>query len=74
MTIGMIAPASTPKDIIARLNRESVQIIRQKDVADHLLQDGTVPSPSGAQAFGAYIRAETDQWGAVVRAAQISAE
>jgi tripartite-type tricarboxylate transporter receptor subunit TctC len=71
---GMIAPANTPKDIIARLNREIVQIIKQKDVTDLLSKEGTVPTPSTAEEFGAYIKAEIEKWRPVVKQANIKAE
>lgn len=71
---GMIAPANTPKDIIARLNREIVQILKQRDVADQLLKEGTVPIPDTPEEFGAYIKAEIKKWGDVVRMANIKAE
>lgn len=71
---GMIAPANTPKDIIARINREIVQIIKQKDVADQLLKEGMVPTPSTAEEFGAYIKTEIEKWGPVVKQANIRAE
>lgn len=71
---GMLAPAGTPKDIIARLNREIVQIIKLKDVSDQLEREGTVPTPSTPEEFGAYIKAEIEKWGAVVRMANIKGE
>jgi tripartite-type tricarboxylate transporter receptor subunit TctC len=71
---GMIAPADTSKDIIARLNREIVQILKRKDVADQLLQQGTVPAPDTPEEFGAYIKAEIVKWAAVVKAANIKAD
>lgn len=71
---GMIAPANTPKDVIARLNREIVQILKQKDVADQLLKEGVVPTPSTADEFGAYIKAEIVKWGTVIKLANIKPE
>jgi tripartite-type tricarboxylate transporter receptor subunit TctC len=71
---GMLAPAGTPKDIVARLNREIVASIRVKEVSDQLLKEGTVPTPSTPEEFGAYIKAEIDKWGAVVRMANIKGE
>ena len=71
---GMLAPAGTPKDIIARLNKEIVASIRTKEVSDQLLKEGTVPTPSTPEEFGAYIKAEIDKWGAVVRMANIKGE
>lgn len=71
---GMIAPANTPKDVIARLNREIVQILKQKDVADQMLKEGVVPTPSTADEFGAYIKAEIVKWGTVIKLANIKPE
>jgi tripartite-type tricarboxylate transporter receptor subunit TctC len=71
---GMLAPAGTPKDIVARLNKEIVASIRTKEVSDQLLKEGTVPTPSTPEEFGAYIKAEIDKWGAVVRMANIKGE
>ena len=71
---GMLAPAGTPKEIVARLNKETVASIRMKEISDQLLKEGTVPTPSTPEEFGAYIKAEIDKWGAVVRMANIKGE
>lgn len=71
---GMIAPANTPKDVIARLNREIVQILKQKDVSDQMLKEGVVPTPGTADEFGAYIKAEIVKWGRVIKLANIKPE
>ncbi len=71
---GMLAPAGTPKDIIARLNKEIVASIRMKEVSDQLTKEGTVPTPSTPEEFGAYIKAEIDKWGVVVKMANIKGE
>ena len=68
---GVVAPANLPKDVLARLSREIVQILRQKDVSEMLLQQGNVPSPLGPEEFGAYIKAEIAKWAAVVKMANI---
>ena len=71
---GMVGPANMPKDIVARLNREIVQVLKQKDVADRMLSEGTVPTPSSPEEFTAYIKTELQKWGAVVKMANIKAE
>jgi tripartite-type tricarboxylate transporter receptor subunit TctC len=71
---GMIGPANMPKDIVARLNREIVQVLKQKDVSDRMLAEGTVPTPSTSEEFTAYIRTELKKWGEVVKMANIKAE
>jgi tripartite-type tricarboxylate transporter receptor subunit TctC len=71
---GMIGPAHMPPQIVQRLSREVNEILRQKDVTDRMLSEGTVPTPSGPDEFTAYIRAELKKWGDVVKMAGIKAE
>jgi tripartite-type tricarboxylate transporter receptor subunit TctC len=71
---GMLAPAKTPKDIIARLNKEIVDILKQKDVADMLNQQGALPVGDTPEQFAAYVKAEINKWGAVVKSANIRAD
>ena len=72
--MGMIAPVGTPKEVIARFNREIVDILKQKDVAEKLNGQGALPVGDTPEQFGLYIKAEMDKWGAVVRAANIKAD
>jgi len=71
---GVIAPAGTPRDVVVRLNREIVQVLRQKDVADQLANEGTIPTPDTPEEFAAYIKSELGKWGAIVRLAKIKPE
>jgi tripartite-type tricarboxylate transporter receptor subunit TctC len=71
---GMVGPANMPKDVVARLNREIVEVLKQKDVSDRMLSEGTVPTPSSPEEFTAYIKSELKKWGEVVKMAKIKAE
>lgn len=71
---GIIGPANMPHDIVQRLNKEIVEILKQKDTIDRFLAGGTVPTPSTPEAFTAHIRAELKKWGAVAKAANITAD
>ena len=71
---GMIGPANMPAPIVQRLSKEIGEVLRQKDVADRMLSEGTVPTPSSPEEFTAYIRAELKKWGDVVKMAGIKAE
>ena len=71
---GILAPAGTPKDIVARLSREIADILKQKDVSERLLSQGAIPVGDSPEQFAAYIKAEMEKWGAVVRAANIKVE
>lgn len=71
---GMIGPAGMQKDVVARLNKEIVATLGQKDVIDAMLSQGTVPTPSTPEEFTAYMKSELQKWGAVVKMADIKAE
>ena len=71
---GMIGPANMPPQIVQRLSKEINEILRQKDVTDRMLAEGTVPTPSSPEEFTAYMRSELKKWGAVVKMAGIRAE
>jgi tripartite-type tricarboxylate transporter receptor subunit TctC len=71
---GLIAPAGTPQEIVTRLNRELVQVLTQKELADQLANDGALPTPSTPEELSAYIKAELAKWAAIVRLANIKPE
>lgn len=71
---GMIGPANMPKDIVERLNKEIVDTLKQKDVVDRMLSEGTVPTPSSPGEFLTYAKSELKKWGDVVKMANIKAE
>ena len=72
--VGIVAPAKTPKDIVTRLNREIVDILKLPDVAEKLNQQGAIPVGDTPEQFASYIKDEMVKWGAVVRSANIKAD
>lgn len=66
---GLLAPAKTPRNIIDRVNKESIAALNMPDVKDLLFRQGLDVSTSTPEAFGAYIRAEKAQWEKVIKAA-----
>jgi tripartite-type tricarboxylate transporter receptor subunit TctC len=69
--VGFVAPAGTPKDIIATLNREIVKILAQPDMKERLAALGFDPIGSTPEQFGARIKSELATWGKVIRDAGI---
>jgi len=65
---GVLAPAGTPKDVIARLHGEMVKVLRMPDVRERLLQQGAEPVGNTPEQFDAYLRAEVEKWAKVVKA------
>lgn len=71
---GWLAPARTPKDLIARLNHEIVRVLKVPEVRERLLAMSTVPVGNAPHEFGAFISSERDKWAKVVREADIRIE
>jgi tripartite-type tricarboxylate transporter receptor subunit TctC len=71
---GILAPAGTPKEIVARLNAEMVKIIRSPEIIDRFAKAGVDPVGSSADEFGAFLRAEVARWAKVVQDANIKAD
>ncbi len=72
---GIVMPAGTPKEIIALLNREIVGIIALPDIREHLATLGFEPVAAATpEAFAARIKAETEQWGKVIQAANLKSQ
>ena len=68
---GLLAPAATPKPVIARLHTEAVKALRAPDVVDKLSGQGAEPVASTPEEFAAFIRSETDKWANLVKAANM---
>ena len=71
---GVLAPAGTPSDIVARLHAELVKALLHEEVKVRLAADGAEPVGSSPEEFAAFIRSEIDKWAKVARAAGIRAE
>ena len=71
---GVFAPAGTPAAIVTRVNSEVVSILQTPDVRRRLMESGVIPASSSPDAFAAYIRAETERWGKLIRANNIRAD
>jgi tripartite-type tricarboxylate transporter receptor subunit TctC len=71
---GLLAPAGTPGDIIARINQDTVAALSLPDVRERLSALGFDPAVTTPDEFGARIRSEIVKWDKVVRAAHIRIE
>jgi len=65
--VGLLAPAGTPQDIIAKLNAEITKLLRASDVVQLFAASGVDPTPTTPEEFGAYLKSEFDKWGKAVR-------
>jgi tripartite-type tricarboxylate transporter receptor subunit TctC len=68
---GLVAPAGTPPDIIARIHAEAVTALRSQDVKDKFATDGAEPVGNTPAEFAALIKEELEKWTKVAKAAGI---
>ncbi len=64
---GLVAPAGTPKPIIARLNKELRKIVMSKDVTQRIISDGGGPVASTPEEYAANIKREEGKWAALIK-------
>ncbi len=68
---GLLAPAGTPRPIIDRLYQESSRALRSADMKERMTAEGLEVVGSTPEEFASYIRAETEKWTQVIKAAGI---
>lgn len=72
--IGLLAPAGTPRTVIARLNDASAKVLGMPDVKKTLAFSGMTAAPGSPDQFGSFIEKEIAKWTKVARAARIEAD
>ncbi|HEY6601043.1 MAG TPA: tripartite tricarboxylate transporter substrate binding protein [Xanthobacteraceae bacterium] len=68
---GLVAPAGTPPEIIARLHAEATKALETQEMKDKLAGDGAEPVGTTPGEFAAHIKGELEKWAGVARAAHI---
>jgi tripartite-type tricarboxylate transporter receptor subunit TctC len=71
---GVVAPVATPKEVVARLNREIVRIMQAPDLREKFSQQGIDPETSTPEQFAQLIREEYARWTKVIRTSGIKLE
>lgn len=68
---GLAAPAGTPAEIVAKLNTELNQVLKQPDTRAKLRAAGAEAMGGSAEEFAALIKSDVPKWTAVIKAADI---
>jgi tripartite-type tricarboxylate transporter receptor subunit TctC len=71
---GLVAPAATPRAIVARVHADVVKVLKDPAIADRLSGMGATAIGNEPAEFGAVMRADSDKWGKLIREAHIKAE
>ena len=71
---GLVAPAGTPREVIARLHAALVKGISEKETAQLLSSQGMYPVLNTPEQFAERIRSDLPRWGKLIRSSGIKAE
>jgi tripartite-type tricarboxylate transporter receptor subunit TctC len=64
---GIVAPAATPPDVLAKLNAELDKILAMPDVKQKFADQGVEPVGGPPERFGEHLRVQIEKWGRVVK-------
>jgi tripartite-type tricarboxylate transporter receptor subunit TctC len=70
----LMAPAGTPKEVIAKIQADIAKVLQMPDVREKLEAMGAEPSGESSADLAARIKGEYDYWGEVVKKANIKAD
>ena len=71
---GILAPAGTPREIVAKLNEAMVGVLRTPEIKEQLAKLGQEVAWSTPEEFAAFLRDETEKWRKVIAATGIKAQ
>ena len=66
-TLGIVAPAGVPKDIIAKVHADVMSVLGIKEVSQRMNDAGLVVSPASKEEFGTVIRDEYAKFGELAK-------
>jgi tripartite-type tricarboxylate transporter receptor subunit TctC len=68
---GILAPAATPKDIVAKLSQAFKDALESPDIRTRMIAQGADPAYLGSDAFAAALKVESERWSKAVKAAGV---
>ena len=71
---GLLVPAGTPKEVVARLNAETVKLLKLPEVKERLDSAGFEVLVSTPEEYAAFTRNEIEKWAKVVKASGARAD
>jgi tripartite-type tricarboxylate transporter receptor subunit TctC len=71
---GMVTRAGVPEPVVRKLHDDVVAALASPDITRRLLDVGFEPTPTTPEQFGAFMREETERWGAVAKAAGVKVD
>ena len=72
--VGLLAPAKTPQEIVARINAEVSRILARPEMKERFAEQGLEVAGGPPGELDRWIRAEIERWGRVIRERNITLE
>jgi tripartite-type tricarboxylate transporter receptor subunit TctC len=70
---GLVAPAETPDEIVAKINKDTVAALKTEDVRRKFLAQGAEPVGNSPQEMAAFLERERTLWAGVIDKAKLKA-
>jgi tripartite-type tricarboxylate transporter receptor subunit TctC len=71
---GVVMPAGAPREIVNGVSAELGRILKAQDMRDRILGMGGIPVSNTPEQFTAFMKAESEKWAQVARAANVKIE
>jgi tripartite-type tricarboxylate transporter receptor subunit TctC len=71
---GVVAPAGTPREVVAKLNAQINQALNSPDMKTRLTTEGAIATPATPEAFGQLIVRELARWKPVIQSGRVKAD
>jgi tripartite-type tricarboxylate transporter receptor subunit TctC len=69
---GVLAPAATPKDVVAKLNTEMVKIIKSPEFKQRMAEIGAEPIGNSSEEMARQIASDTAKYAKLVKSAKVT--
>lgn len=69
---GLVAPAGTPAEVMKVLIDTTTAVLKEPGIVARFAELGAEPGTVSGEAFGAFLKAESEKWSGIVRAAGIT--
>ena len=67
-------PAATPRDIVSKLHAETLRALAVPELRNRMQPEGAEFIGDSSDQFSAYIRAEIEKWGPIIKKAGVYAD
>ena len=68
---GFFAPGATPREVIMKLNADSVSALNLPDVKERMAAQGLFVTANAVDLFGEFVRKEIQRWAKIVKDAGV---